>query len=234
MHKLWKKAQGAIAPAVLVITLSSFSMAQPSADDKGHNQSRETNATEWYAGIGLSTVKAVCVDNCEDITFGVIGKAGYDVNQYIGIEGRVIKTFWEYEQQKVEHVGLFVKPMLPITEDLHAYGLLGYAKTKTGDIKTFDESGLAWGVGVNYYLENDKDALSELEQKLSVLERQADQKLGTPEEQRLRRAEIQKVKEKIDAFDENRLGVFFDYERLIQKSDAPDLDALNLGVTYDF
>jgi hypothetical protein len=29
-------------------------------------------------------------------------------------------------------------------------------------------------------------------------------------------------------------GLFVDYERMVVKSGAPDLDALSVGVTYDF
>ena len=33
---------------------------------------------------------------------------------------------------------------------------------------------------------------------------------------------------------EKGLGVFVDYERMVVKSGAPDLDAVSTGITYDF
>jgi len=33
---------------------------------------------------------------------------------------------------------------------------------------------------------------------------------------------------------ESGLGLFIDYERLVAKSNAPDLDTINTGISYDF
>ena len=187
----------------------------------------EDNAITWYAGVGFSSVKALCVDGCEDITFGVVGKVGYDFNKYIGVEGRIIKTMWEYEQQKVEHIGIFAKPMLPINEDAHLYALLGYGQAKTGNKIVYDDNGMAWGVGANYYFGDKEEELVELNKQLTVLK--------TQQEQGEKVEKIQKLQEKIDNFDESkRFGLFVEYERLIQKSDAPNLDAINFGVTFNF
>jgi len=126
------------------------------------NQVDENRTNQWYGGVGFSGVKVSCKNGCEDITFGIIGKVGYDFNDYIGVEGRVIKTFMEYEQSKVEHYGLFAKPMYPITDKLDIYGLLGYAKTDVGNIKSYNGSGLSWGVGVDYFFDdNEKDKNSD-------------------------------------------------------------------------
>lgn len=237
MKKIIEKTKGAFAPLMLIALLSSQGFAQSEVvEHVDNNKTIENNQTvEWYGGLGFSSVKAVCIDNCEDITFGVIGKVGYDFNQYIGVEGRIIKTMWEYEQQKVEHMGLFAKPMLPINEGFHVYGLLGYGKTKTGDKKEFDESGIAWGLGVNYYFDDNKEELVELQEQLKTLQEAEQKELGNTEEKNVRAENIQKLQKKIEEFDnEQKLGLFLDYERLLQKSDSPDLDAINFGVSYNF
>jgi len=52
--------------------------------------------------------------------------------------------------------------MYPITDKLDIYGLLGYAKTDVGNIKSYNGSGLSWGVGVDYFFDdNEKDKNSD-------------------------------------------------------------------------
>jgi len=112
------------------------------------------------AYVGLGGVVARYDTNCDcttsgksgtDKTGGVVAKVGYDINKYIGIEARGISTSVKDDGGKVTHYGAYVKPMLPISEKLKAYALVGYGKTKTsGDLRKTDVDGLAWGVGVDY------------------------------------------------------------------------------------
>lgn len=185
MQIILKTFKGAAAPTLLLIALTASSAA---------DQSVMSDTTSHVTGkVGLSAAKAVCCNHCEDITFGFIGGLGYDFNPYIGIEGRLTRTVWEYEQQEIkQHSGIFVKPAYPISNDIQLYGLIGYAQTKTGDDKVFGDNGLAWGAGINYYFDRDH----------------------------------------IDST--KRIGLFLDYERMLQKSDSPDLDAVNFGLTYNF
>ena len=147
---------------------------------------KEAKKLGWYIGGGL-TMGRVKDAHCEDITYGVMAKAGYDLNKYVGIEGRAIRTNWEYEGAKIKHLGLFLKPQYPITEDINLYGLLGYAKTATSSKKVLSEKGFAYGAGLDY-----------------------------------------------DLGDKNDWSLFADYERLIQKSNISDIDALSLGLAYRF
>jgi len=144
------------------------------------------SAKPWYAGVGL-TAGRVSDTHCEDITYGAMAKVGYDFNDYIGVEARGVKTNWEYEGAKIEHVGIFLKPMIPVGEKTNIYGLVGYGKTTTNHKKKVDEKGLALGAGLAY-----------------------------------------------DIADKSGLGVFVDYERLLQKSNVPDLDAVSFGLSYSF
>jgi len=97
--------------------------------------------------------------------------------------------------------------MYPISNDVNVYALGGYAKTTTdGDGRQrVDSNSFAWGAGLEYDLGSD-----------------------TAKEGRYDRA--------FDGYgdQESGFGLFADYERLIQKSGSPDLDTINVGVTYDF
>ena len=140
--------------------------------------------SSWYAGVGLVAGRTKN-ENCEDITYGVMAKAGYNFNDYMGVEARGLITNWEYEGSKIKHLGAFLKPQYPVSEDFNLYGLAGYAKTTTSHIQNISETGFAYGAGVEYAVMND-------------------------------------------------MNMFVDYERLIEKSNIPDLDAVSLGVSFDF
>lgn len=187
MKNIENKRGGVFASLCISLLLSQVTFAQ-------NNQLVENNSSlDWSMGVGLNmtTFKDA---KCEDITYGVTVRLGYDVNQYVGIEGRLTKTNWEYEGAKVEHMGFFAKPMLPINENLHFYGLLGFGKTTTGNKKVFSDTGFAWGLGINYYF-NDEEEERENHQGL---------------------------------------GLFLDYENLLQKSNTPTFDSLNVGLMYRF
>jgi len=168
----------------------------------------------FYAGLGITGAryrdschckKGVKVTN-KDRTFGVMAKVGYDFNQYVGIEARGLKTNWKSDGSKVEHAGIFVKPMLPVGNSANLYGLIGVGKTKTkGSMPHADSESLALGAGVEVDLSRDipKDGRYSRE-----FDGHGDQEKG--------------------------LGIFVDYERMVVKKHAPILDAVSAGVTYDF
>ena len=108
----------------------------------------------WYAGAGLTAGRAKST-NCEDITYGFMAKIGYDFSEYVGVEARGLRTNWEYEGGKLKHLGAFLKPMYPLNEEITFYGLAGYAKTSMGNQRSFSDTGLAYGAGVDYALNED-------------------------------------------------------------------------------
>ncbi len=142
-----------------------------------------------------------------DKTAGLIGRIGYDFNQYFGVEARGVKTKWSSEGGDLEHYGAFLKPMYPLSNAVNIYGVAGYAKTKTPGVtrRKVDTEALAWGLGLEYDLGAD-----------------------TPKEGRYAR--------EFDGYgdQERGWGLFVDYERLVQKSGSPDFDTINVGITYDF
>ena len=143
-------------------------------------------STPWYIGAGL-TAGRVKDGNCEDITYGVMAKLGYEFNDNFAVEARGMRTNWEYEGAKIKHLGVFLKPQYQVDEDVNLYGLVGYAKTSLNSKYELNENGLALGAGVDYDL-GEKDEYS----------------------------------------------LFVDYERLIQKSNVPNIDALSVGISYNF
>ena len=169
-----------------------------------------------YAGIGISTAQFKtncqtktkgCPESGTDKTAGLMGRVGYDVNQYIGVEARGIRTNWKSNGGKIKHAGVFIKPMIPVNDSTNIYALAGLAKTTTqGKLQRVDSSNnFAWGAGIEYDISPDKAKDGRYNRKFDG---HGDQEKG--------------------------LGVFADYERLIQKSGSPDLDTVNVGLTYDF
>jgi len=165
-----------------------------------------------YAGLGI--VASRYDTNCDcngnksgvDKTAGVMGRIGYDFNKYVGLEARGMITNWKSDGGKIKHIGAFVKPMIPVSDAINAYGLVGIAKTTTrGGLRSTDVTGLAFGGGLEYDISSDK-------QKNARYNREFDGK----------------------GDQEKGLGVFADYERLYYKKGSPDLDAISAGVTYDF
>jgi OOP family OmpA-OmpF porin len=170
----------------------------------------------FYAGLGITGVrykdscycktnKSIKVTN-KDTTYGVVGRVGYDFNQYIGVEARGSKTQWGSDGTKVEHAGIYLKPMIPIGDKSNIYGLVGAAKTRVkGKMPHLDSESLALGAGVEVDLSKDIPKNGRYSRDFDG---QGDQEKG--------------------------VGLFIDYERMVAKKDAPRLDAVSAGVTYDF
>ena len=189
-------------------------------------RAKKISPSGFYAGLGITGAKYKDSCKCKnssssslggssksrsfkDTTYGAMARVGYDINQYIGVEARASKTNWDSDGSKVEHGGVYVKPMLPVGNSANIYGLVGLAKTKVksknGKTPTVNADGLALGVGMEIDLSKD-----------------------TPRDGRYSRS-----------FDgqgdqEKGLGLFVDYEKMLIKKNAPDLDAVSAGVTYDF
>lgn len=210
-----------------IIFASLVSMATLSAGGKGVLPAAVPIApiptlspNPFYLGVGLVWGRySGCISQgCEyeDVTYGVMARAGYDWNQYIGIEARGLGTFWDADPlggQELQHVGIYAKPMYPLGEDFNVYGLFGYGWTKTttggnGNLLTVDDSGFAAGIGLEYDLSAKEDDREEGVTYNRVFDGQANQ--------------------------ENGWGVFIDYQRLLIKADVPDMDVISIGFTYDF
>ncbi|PHS41797.1 MAG: hypothetical protein COB07_01785 [Sulfurovum sp.] len=182
----------------------------------------------WYLGVGLVWAKLSGCDllpgcSYEDATYGAMVRGGYDYNEYIGIEARYIRTFWDegpHGGAPLAHAGLFLKPQYPVGERVNVYGLLGYGYTENlgngARLRYFDSDwGWSAGAGIEYDLSDrkgDYDAHKTEENPNPLFERD------------------------FDGYADQGKGwsLFLDYQRLLIKSNIPDLDAVSLGVRYDF
>ena len=170
------------------------------------------------AGVVWGQYNKGCREECqyEDVTYGMMVRLGYDFNQYIGVEARFISTFWGADDlggQELQHVGLFVKPMAPISENFNVYGLLGYGWTETStggnkNLVTVDKDGFSAGLGLEYDLSNKEADREENAYYENGFDGQGDQELGW--------------------------GLFLDYQRLLVDNEYPDMDVISAGVTFDF
>ncbi len=124
---------------------------------------------KWYVGLdGMGAQFETDSGKCNELA-AVVAKLGYDFNKYFGIEGRVGYGVNDADHDaggttKIkENYGIYLKPMLPLGEKAHLFGLLGYAKakvesewdasSKTGALQgTVDESSPSFGIGLNYAL----------------------------------------------------------------------------------
>jgi len=155
--------------AMMALATQSYAAGElaPHAELKSPTRAVTTlSTTPWYAGAGLVGAK-VSSSNCEDITYGVMLKSGYVVNEYLSVEARALKTNWEYEGAKVEHIGAFLKPTYAVDKETNIYALAGYAKTSFGNRKDFSDTGFAYGLGVDYDLTKELSLFVDYENLLS-------------------------------------------------------------------
>ena len=177
----------------------------------------------FYVGAGLLWAGASrdcflegCVNNVrlKDTTWGGIVRAGYDYNQYIGIEVRALKATVESDWAETTHYGIYLKPMMPVGEQMNIYALLGYGHTEvetacTTMQNTFEYDGFSYGVGLEYDL-SDRASDDEGGEYSRPFDGQGDQEKGW--------------------------GLWIDYQNLMN-NEGPDnfkSNIISVGVTYDF
>jgi OOP family OmpA-OmpF porin len=121
----------------------------------------------WYVGLGVMA-SFINRDPCpcgggdlSDRRYGGIIRAGYDFNNYFGIEARALKTLESKAFSKVTHYGLYAKPQYHIVDQANIYALLGYGRTivdyTNGIISSHNpKNGFSYGVGLEYDFGKDK------------------------------------------------------------------------------
>ena len=175
----------------------------------------------WYLGAGIVWAKLSGCDlqpGCtyEDVTYGAMVRGGYEYNEYLGIEARYLRTFLDEGPlggTPLAHAGIFLKPQYPVSQRVNLYGLLGYGYTENlgngARLDYFeDDWGFSAGVGIEYDLSD----------------REGD------------RIENGNYDRPFDGYADQGKGwsLFLDYQRLLIDSDIPDMDAVSLGLRYDF
>ncbi|HIP28170.1 MAG TPA: porin family protein [Sulfurovum sp.] len=117
----------------------------------------------FYAGIGASVASTreesqnfFDVEDGQDRTGDITLVAGYDINEYIAIEGRYQFSVAEENILDKTSWGIFAKPQYSVTEDFKVYGLLGYGgldvsgTNHIGSTIAADDTGFQWGLGASY------------------------------------------------------------------------------------
>ena len=174
-----------------------------------------------YLGVGIVLAK---LDGCniqpgctyEDVTYGAMVRGGYEINQYFGIEGRFIRTFLDKGPlggAPLQHIGIFAKPQYPATERINLYTLLGYGYTENkgngARLHYFDhDHGFSAGIGLEYDLSDKKNDYDEKINYDREFDGYADQGKG--------------------------MSLFIDYQKLLIKSNIPDMNVISAGIRYDF
>jgi len=171
-----------------------------------------------YIGAGLVAAglsrDCPCMNGSrlKDMTYGGLLRAGWDFNDYVGIEARALKASIEEDFSETTHYGLYLKPQYHVSNQTNVYGLIGYGKTEIdydnhkGKTSTLSKSGLSYGAGIEYDLSSDN---SEGEYARSF-DGQGNQEKG--------------------------LGIFADYQHLLSDEGEFNTDSniFTVGLTYDF
>jgi len=173
----------------------------------------------YYVGAGLVAAKFhSCGNGCdyEDETYGGMLRIGHDYNAHLGVEIRAMRTFLDegpFGGTPLQHLGIFAKPQYALGEYFNLYGLLGYGYTENlgngARLNYFDnDHGFSAGLGIEYDLSDREGDLLKNVTYDRAFDGYADQGIGW--------------------------SLFLDYQRLLIKSDVPDLDAVSFGLKYDF
>ena len=121
-----------------------------------YNRVYSTNS-EWF-NIHIET---------QDETGGFVGLVGCEVNEYLAVEARWSKTFWDQDYSDTQTYGIYLKPKYPVTKDITVYALMGIGKThvegSSGDPDNdysawpedigkdmMNETTFHWGFGATY------------------------------------------------------------------------------------
>lgn len=190
----------------------------------------EADPNPFYVGVGIlwAGVSRDCsTPGCptvrlKDSTWGGIIRAGWEYNQYIGIEGRALKATIESDWGETTHYGIFLKPQYPVSERVNIYGLLGYGHT---EIETdcaairdsFEHDGFSYGIGLEYDLsdrDDDYEAHRTEDNPNPVFDRDFDGHMDQ----------------------ETGWGLWVDYQNLLHNEGPANFKSniISFGITYDF
>jgi OOP family OmpA-OmpF porin len=170
-----------------------------------------------WAGVSRDCFTTGCTETVrlKDSTWGGIIRAGWEYNQYVGIEGRALKATLDSDWGETTHYGIYLKPQYPVSEQVNIYGLLGYGHTEIYtdclaiQDHTFKYDGFSYGIGLEYDL-SDRESDREEGEYDRPFDGHMDQEKGW--------------------------GLWIDYQNLMN-NEGPDnfkSNIITFGVTYDF
>lgn len=185
----------------------------------------------FYVGVGLlwaGTSRDCFAEGCDDIvrlkdsTWGGIIRAGYEYNQYIGVEVRALTSSLDSDWAELTHYGIFLKPTMPVDEQINIYGLLGYGHTEidtdcTQLTDNYTYNGFSYGIGLEYDFsdkDDDYEAHKTEDNSSPVFDRDFDG----------------------HADQETGWGLWIDYQNLFNNKGPANYKSniVTFGITYDF
>ena len=123
----------------------------------------DDSVSGFYAGLGASVASTreadtnfFDIEDGQDRTGDITLVAGYDINEYVAVEGRYQFSVAEENILDKKSWGIFVKPQYLVTEDFKVYGLLGFGgldvsgTNHVGANIAADDTGFQWGLGASY------------------------------------------------------------------------------------
>lgn len=142
----------------------------------------EQDNSSFYLGLAMASVSARDAGISMDIFNVTAGQdrlgnvsllAGYNYNQYIGVEGRYTTSLTNEDMVVMDGWSLFVKPQYPVSEKFSVYGLLGFGGITLDNEHTpgvvvhngvpvlentdVDDNGFQWGLGLSYVVTENID-----------------------------------------------------------------------------
>ena len=116
------------------------------------------SAEGYYAGFGFANVTGKEL-GYSWTSFNAIGLGGYEVNEYISVEGEASFVISEGSLLGVDignkHMGAFVKFALPTSGAFTPHARIGYvkgeAKASSGSVSiSVDDTAFSYGIGAEY------------------------------------------------------------------------------------
>jgi len=179
---------------VSVMALSSFAFAEGDIDSAV--PAPVVDEAFWYAGGALIYHRTYSVKNgwfddspvTQDETGGLTAIVGYNINEYLAVEGRISGTFFKEDYSESTNYSIFLKPYYKFIDDertveeeedgfFSVYALLGFGsvKVKAADGNSpahpedigktiLDESSFQWGLGLSYTFvdRSDNESIEEI------------------------------------------------------------------------
>ncbi len=140
MKKITLSIIAALAMNTFVIAGGDISPVEPEITVPEVSESTGS----FYAGLGYSYINLDGKGADEIDGDATLLLAGYNFNQYIGVEARYAGL-----TDCLENTAIYLKPMYPIGGTT-VYGLLGYGETTYDNGDSYSESGFQWGLGASY------------------------------------------------------------------------------------
>ena len=125
---------------------------------------KTTKVYKYYLGMGLSTVATnfksfsnpFLKKREQDRNGAILLVGGYNINNFLSIEGRYIKSFVKENFLNQTIFGLYLKPKYQYNQKVELYGLIGVGKVKltpyNGSNIHFKHTNIHLGFGGEYKL----------------------------------------------------------------------------------